>query len=113
MIRAEAHGRVNLMGEHTDYNLGLVLPTLIPQRTAVALEPRADDVVRIHAAGFGEVSYRLGAEAPGREGSDYAKAGTATLRTSGVALRGFDADATSDIPCAAGVSPGAPFYAQF
>jgi len=109
MIRAEAHGRVNLMGEHTDYNLGLVLPTLIPQRTAVALEPRADDVVRIHAAGFGEISYRLGAEAPSREWSDYAKGCTATLRTSGVALRGFDADVTSDIPVGAGVSSSAAF----
>ncbi|TMD60718.1 MAG: galactokinase [Chloroflexi bacterium] len=109
MIRAEAHGRVNLMGEHTDYNLGLVLPTPIPQRTVVQLEPRADDTIRIRARGFGEVSYRLGAEKPAHDWSDYAKACTATLQSSGVGLRGFDAEVTSDVPVGAGVSSSAAF----
>ena len=41
-VEAEAPGRVNLIGEHTDYNGGFVLPTAIPQRTRVELAPRAD-----------------------------------------------------------------------
>src|SRR5262249_59206170 len=48
---AAAPGRVNLMGEHTDYNDGLVLPTVLPHRTTVAIARRADDVVRVASAG--------------------------------------------------------------
>ena len=46
MYRSDAPGRVNLIGEHTDYNEGLVLPTATPQRTVVELSPREDQVVR-------------------------------------------------------------------
>src|SRR5437016_1737380 len=44
--QVETHGRVNLIGEHTDYNGGFVLPTLIPQRTHVRLAPRDDNTAR-------------------------------------------------------------------
>ena len=109
MVRAEAHGRVNLMGEHTDYNLGLVLPTLIPQRTEVRLEPGSDERVRVRSEGFGEIAYRLGTERPSRDWSDYAKACTATLRASGLTLRGFTAEVRSEVPVGAGVSSSAAF----
>lgn len=45
-IAARAPGRVNLIGEHTDYNSGFVLPTTIPQHTIVQLAPSENDVVR-------------------------------------------------------------------
>jgi galactokinase len=41
--RGEAHGRVNLMGDHTDYNDGFVLPTAIPQKTVVEVARSSDD----------------------------------------------------------------------
>ena len=41
-IKAIAHGRVNLIGEHTDYNGGYVLPTLIPQQMCVSISLRDD-----------------------------------------------------------------------
>jgi galactokinase len=46
-VRAQAHGRVNLLGEHTDYSEGLVLPAAIPQQTSVAMRsaPSAPSVV--------------------------------------------------------------------
>ena len=47
-VRASAPGRVNLMGEHTDYNQGFVLPTAIPQTSRVELGVRADRTVRAH-----------------------------------------------------------------
>lgn len=51
-VTASAPGRVNLIGEHTDYNGGYVLPTAIPQRTHVALAPRDDARVRVASAAF-------------------------------------------------------------
>src|SRR5712691_3341109 len=65
-VTASAPGRVNLIGEHTDYSGGFVLPTAIPQRTVVALAPRTDDRVRVASAQIGGAlrEYRLGAEAP-------------------------------------------------
>jgi galactokinase len=45
-ISARAPGRVNLIGEHTDYNSGFVLPTTIPQFTIVQLAPSEGDIVR-------------------------------------------------------------------
>jgi galactokinase len=109
MVRADAHGRVNLMGEHTDYNLGLVLPTLVPQRTQLTLEARADDRVRIRTDAFGDASYRLGQEKRSGDWSDYAAACTATLRASGFTIRGFDAEVRSDVPVGAGLSSSAAF----
>ena len=51
--RASAPGRVSVLGEHTDYNDGLVLPTVIAQQTRVALAEAADGVERIHSAQLG------------------------------------------------------------
>src|SRR5689334_4018898 len=55
-VIASAPGRVNLIGEHTDYNGGFVLPIAIPQRTSVALTPRRDKAVHIASANVGDES---------------------------------------------------------
>jgi galactokinase len=61
-----APGRVNLIGEHTDYNAGLVLPFAIDQRTAAAVARRDDDVITVTSALYPEpVSARLAEIAPG------------------------------------------------
>ena len=51
---AVAPGRVNLIGEHTDYNDGFVLPMAIDRHVAVAFAPRQDRLVRAYASEFGE-----------------------------------------------------------
>ena len=65
-----APGRVNLIGEHTDYNDGFVLPAAIALQSIVAVRRRPDSIVRMIAADFGDAAvaglYRRGQETPGR-----------------------------------------------
>ena len=105
----EAPGRVNLMGEHTDYHEGFVLPTVIPQRTCVRVERRADRRVRAASEALGGAweEYAIGAEAQGRGWLDYVQGVTAMLARHGVALPGFDVRIKSAVPLGAGVSSSA------
>ncbi len=110
-IASEAHGRVNLIGEHTDYNGGLVLPTLVPHKTVVALAPRGDDRVRVWSAGFsdetGPMEYRLGDETRGRGWLDYVQGVTWVLARLGHTICGADLRLTSTVPAGAGLASSA------
>ena len=108
-IRASAHGRVNLMGDHTDYHQGLVLPTLLPQETTVRLRVRPDRNVHAlsTAAGGGVQQYRLGDETPLRSWIDYVQGITAVLAHDGHVVPGFDVWISSTVPIGAGVSSSA------
>src|SRR5688572_28645019 len=105
----EAPGRVNLIGEHTDYHEGFVLPTVIPQRTSVTIVARDDARVRVRSTtmGSGWEEYRLGEERQGRGWLDYVAGVTATLAREGIALEGLDVEISSRIPVGAGVSSSA------
>ncbi len=109
-VTASAPGRVNLIGEHTDYNGGYVLPTVIPQRTIVQLAPRGDRIVRAWSASVAEagiVTYELGSEARSGAWSDYLQGITWVLAGAGFTLGGFDACVTSDVPLGSGLSSSA------
>jgi galactokinase len=108
-IQAEAPGRVNLIGEHTDYNGGFVLPAAIPQRTRTYLAVRPGSRVRAcsAAAGGGVVEYELGREEKGRGWLDYVQGATALLAAEGHKLDGFDLFITSDVPLGSGLSSSA------
>ena len=56
---SEAHGRVNLIGEHTDYNKGFVLPTLIEQKIEVSLSPRLDSKIVVYLKNLVKKLYYL------------------------------------------------------
>jgi galactokinase len=106
---ADAPGRVNLIGEHTDYNGGFVLPVAIPQRTRVEAAARTDTTVRLWSAQFPDEaphSFVLGQEARTGGWGDYVKGITRILHAQG-ALRGFDARVESDVPVGSGLSSSA------
>ena len=109
-VVASAHGRVNLIGEHTDYNGGFVLPTAIPQATHVALAPRGDDRACVFSRTLpdeGVVVYSLGHEHRYGEWIDYVQGITFVLRRAGFTVGGFDAWIDSDVPLGSGVSSSA------
>jgi galactokinase len=105
-VVAEAPGRVNLIGEHTDYNCGFVLPIAIPQKTRVELARRNDQHVRVVSA-LGAAEFDLGAEQRTGQWSDYVAGVTATLRLHGFVLGGFDLRIDSDVPPGSGLSSSA------
>lgn len=108
-----APGRVNLIGEHTDYNAGLVLPFAIDRRTVVALALRDDRRARVASNGAGEpVETGLDEIGPGSvDGWSAYPFGTAWgLGQVGGGLEnvaGFDAYFLSDVPTGAGLSSSA------
>jgi galactokinase len=107
--RGTAPGRVNLMGDHTDYNAGLVLPIAIPQRTDVEIAPGEGRRVRVWSDQFpGDraVEYLLGEEAADRGWADYVRGMTMALGPAGL-VRGFDARIASTIPLGSGLSSSA------
>jgi galactokinase len=105
---ASSAGRVNLIGEHTDYNDGLVLPTPIAQRCLMLIATRPDHTVRVYSAQKNQrLEYKLGAEAAGRDWLDYIQAVTQVLLADGFKLSGFDAAVSSDVPLGSGLSSSA------
>jgi galactokinase len=109
-VTSSAHGRVNLIGEHTDYNGGYVLPTVIPQRTVVELAPRDDRTVRVWSANVPDppqATYVIGAETRTGAWSDYVQGITWVLGAAGYNLGGFDARVISDVPLGSGLSSSA------
>jgi galactokinase len=104
-------GRVNLIGEHTDYNDGFVLPLAIPREVRVHAAGRDDRVLRVTSAqSQGEpVAIPLDGLAPGTvDGWAAYVAGTAwALQEHGVELRGADLLVDGDVPRGAGLSSSA------
>ena len=105
-----APGRVNLIGEHTDYNEGLVLPIALPQRTYAACSPRADRLLRLHSAQVGEtVEVELDAVGPGSPTgwTAYVAGVLWALAQDGHDVRGLDVTVDSEVPVGAGLSSSA------
>ena len=111
----QAPGRVNLIGEHTDYNGGFVMPVAIGFFTTVAIRPRAGKTLRVHSINVAEtieidVETLLTAPLP-RPGpphwSNYVAGVARALASYGVLLQGADLLIASDVPIGAGLSSSA------
>jgi galactokinase len=105
-----APGRVNLIGEHTDYNDGYVLPIAIDRSVLVASSRRPDRTVRLRTVDFGEqVVFSLDniTSDEGQRWSNYQRGVAVVLEERGVRLPGVDVAIASDVPVAAGLSSSA------
>jgi galactokinase len=105
-----APGRVNLIGEHTDYNDGYVLPVAIDRSVLVAAAPRDDRQVIIHALDFGEsVEFSLDDIEHDQVNtwSNYQRGVAYFLEERGIRLPGLNAVAIGDIPVGSGLSSSA------
>ena len=105
-----APGRVNLIGEHTDYNQGYVLPIAIYQRTFAAITPREDGVIACYSENVGEQrEFSLGSP---REKSDkgwfsYIEGMARTLIARGIGISGANLMIASSVPPGSGLSSSA------
>ena len=102
-------GRVNILGEHTDYNEGFVLPAAIDKYIYLAISKRNDDSVNLYAADFNE-NYSTDINHIKRSGTQWANyllGVVDQLQQKGFTISGFDAVIDGNIPIGAGLSSSA------
>ncbi|MBN9660388.1 MAG: galactokinase [Acidobacteria bacterium] len=107
---ARAPGRVDLMGSHTDYNLGFVLTLPISKDTWIAARHRDDGIVRLHSLNLEATDqFRLDQinRAAGSKWRNYVRGVPAILQQEGLKLNGCDAVVHSTVPLESGLSSSA------
>lgn len=111
-----APGRVNLIGEHTDYNDGFVMPMAIDRGAWVALRPRADEQVFVYSLDFEEMgrfdfaprlTLAAGFAHEGMSWVEYMKGVAWALQGAGYGLRGWEGVVVGNVPIGAGLSSSA------
>jgi galactokinase len=103
---AKAHGRVNLIGEHTDYNNGFVLPTLIEQNIEVSMSLRTDSKINGISSKFGENRADMESSTDG-SWLDFVRGASYYIQNEGCKITGLDLAVTSSIPAGSGLSSSA------
>ncbi len=109
-VLVRSPGRVNLIGEHTDYNDGFVLPIAMTQALHLGVARRSDRRIRVHTTAYQQtVEFDLDQPiAPGEpKWANYVKGVAALLQSDGVALSGADLLIDSEVPLGGGVSSSA------
>ncbi len=108
-VLVRAPGRVNIIGEHTDYNDGFVLPMAIDRFVWVAATPTDDRRVSVYSANFGEhLEFNLDAlEKGGPRWGEYLKGVAWALQDAGYGTVGWKGVVTGNVPVGAGLSSSA------
>jgi galactokinase len=102
-----APGRVNLIGEHTDYNEGYVMPVVIGLPVGVAIGPRDDRKLAFYSEDLdesAELDLATSDLHPSQNWSDYPRGVAAILQQEGYSLQGANLYIRSDVPLGAGLS---------
>jgi galactokinase len=105
-----APGRVNLIGEHTDYAEGFVMPVAIDFATLAGISPRSDGKIVLYSENYGEEKSFEAAALPGRAGkhwSDYPLGVVSILAGDGHTIPGFSLSLWGDVPLGSGLSSSA------
>ena len=109
-VWVRAPGRVDLMGSHTDYNLGYVLTLPISRDTVIAARPRRDGVVRMRSLAMdAEVCFQIEFIEPEPAGQwgNYVRGVASVLQREGLPLTGLDAIIDTNVPLGSGLSSSA------
>ena len=104
----QSPGRINIIGEHTDYNNGFVLPAAIDKKVMVAIRKREDDLIVMYAEAFEEKKeVKIPEMKPLGDWADYILGVVAQLIKKDYVVGGFEILLTGDIPIGAGLSSSA------
>jgi galactokinase len=106
-VVAEAPGRVNLMGEHTDYNEGYVLPIAIEQRTRVSMRPNGKDQHVLYSEMLDSAVHFKLENPPGEHFATYVYGCLTEAHAAGVEAPSLDIHVQSDVPMGVGLSSSA------
>ena len=104
---ADAPGRVNLLGEHTDYNDGFVLPIAIAQRTRVAMRSSPEARFSLHAQGQGDTVHFLLDSPPPQHFASYVYGCLMLARSRGAVIPPLQIHVDSQVPMGVGLSSSA------
>lgn len=100
-------GRVNLIGEHTDYNGGMVLPTALPLGVTVAMSPCTDDNLHIWSDKFDDIAHRSLKDKATGHWSDYVTGAVIIANEMGLLSGGANISLQTTLPFGAGISSSA------
>lgn len=108
-LMAKSPGRINLIGEHTDYNDGFVLPASVDKYIHVAISKRNDDAIHLYSLEFNEeqVSSLQNLSSPGKQWPVYILGVVDQLQKNDYHLSGFNLMVDGDVPIGAGMSSSA------
>ncbi|MFZ4057556.1 MAG: galactokinase [Ferruginibacter sp.] len=107
-IIVRSPGRINIIGEHTDYNEGFVLPAAIDKAIYVGIGKRADDAIHLYAVSFQEkFTVQIADRQPQKHWSTYILGVVDQLISRGYAIGGFNLVLDGDVPLGAGLSSSA------